>query len=463
LGLQVYHNATVVTMDAKRRIFEKGALAVSGTRILDVGREEEVLSKYGNAKRIDVEGDILLPGLINSHMHLAQTMIRGLADDLPLTTWLGERIWAIQASYSAEEAKTSAELGIAEMLLSGTTTFVESMIAHNYGIDGIAEAVESSGIRAALSKVVMEPLQGTILPDGLRETKEGSFEEARSAHERWHGKNDGRIMVWLGPRWTGSFNPPLLETVKRTMDELGMRATMHFAESTEDVEAIRKETGLTSVEFLEKMGLARPEMLLVHCVCLEDKDIDILAQTGISVAHCPVSNMKIGMGYCRVLDLIDKGVNVTIGSDAAACNNNCDVFLDMKEAAMLHKHENRSSTALPAERVLEMVTINAARAMGLEDEIGSLEPGKKADFIVVDIHKPWLTPSPNPVSTLVYTATGQDVKMVVVNGEIVVQDRNLLTMDVPSLLDKTARTVERIMARIGIKRTDLPSWPIIGD
>jgi cytosine/adenosine deaminase-related metal-dependent hydrolase len=458
--MKIYHNAVIISMDKNRSIWENGAIAIDGTRIVEVGKTEEILEAYPQAEKIDVKNNLILPGLINCHVHTAQAMLRGMADDLDLMPMVMERFWPLQAQYSPKEGELSANLCLLEMLLSGTTTFVEAMLANNYGLDGVAKAILNSGMRGVISKIVMETLPGSLLPSGLAENRKESFAEAKSAYKNWHGY-DEKLQIWLAPRWTGSFNPSLLEEVASVKDEYNMKITMHFAESKEDTDIIRQQTGLEPVSFLKKMEVAGPDMLLIHGTYLSKEDIDVMAETKTRLAHCPLSNMKIAMGYANVPLMLEKDVVVGLGTDGGPCNNNYDMFLEMRAAAMLHKDRSGDSKIVPAEKALEMATIDAAKALGMEKEIGSLEAGKKADFIIINLDQPHLTPSLNPVSTVVYAAKGSDVKTVIIDGKEVVKEGKILTIDLEKVLFSVKEISPKLIANIGISKQDLTKWPVI--
>lgn len=458
--MQIYDQAIILTVDRERRVYLDGALAVEGKRIAAVGPRTALEQAYPDVPRIHCQGNILMPGLINTHMHLAQCILRGMADDMPLLPWLTQRIWPVQGGYTPEQYLASARVGMAEMLLSGTTTFVESMTAGHYGMEGLVDAVERSGMRGMLSRIVMQPREGMLLPPSMTEGIDAGFAAALEAKKRYDHSADGRIQIWLGPRWTAMFSQELMARVARYMDEYGFRTTLHYAEEKSDVAAIRAATGLTPAQFLHSSGAARPEMLLVHCTALPQGDEALLAEDGVSVSYCPGSNMKTAMGLNRAWDMLRAGVNVTFGTDAPACDNNSDLFLAMRLGCLLQKHEQRDPTVLSAEQAIEMCTIGAARAIGLDREIGSLEPGKRADFIEVSLRQPRLCPLNNPASAIVYGATGDAVKTVVVDGKTLVREHALLSMDLGQVLEDAHRTAAEMRRKLGISRQDLTRWPL---
>ncbi len=459
----IFENCTLVTVDGERRIITDGALAVTGGILRAVGKRSAVREQFPQEREItDLRGGLVIPGLINTHVHLAQALLRGCADDLALVDWLTKRVWVLQGNFDAEDGRLSAELAILEMLKSGTTAFVESMIAGRYGFDGIARVVETSGIRAVLSKVVMDlpsyaTAAGSMYP-GMIEDPETSFEEALAMHERWDGAADGRIRVWFGPRPPGGTTSALYRKMMAAARERGMGVTVHLAEVRADVEHTRAEFGLRPIEYARSVGMLGPDVLLIHVVWADPDEIAILAETGTHVTHNPLSNSKIASGIAPIPEMLAAGVNVGLGTDGGPSSNDYDMVRAMRWASYLHKVRALDPTVTPSEQAFEMATIHGARAVGWESRIGSLEVGKRADFAVLDMNKPHLTPSPNPVSTVVCAATGKDVDTVVVDGRIVVQGGRALSMDEDRILAEARERASRLYARAGIEIK--PRWPV---
>jgi cytosine/adenosine deaminase-related metal-dependent hydrolase len=460
----IFENCTVVTVDDQRRIYSDGALAVAGGEIRAVGKRLDIRRRFPEEGEFtDLRGGLVIPGLINTHVHLAQALIRGCADDLALVDWLTKRVWVLQGNFDEEDGRLSAELAILEMLKSGTTAFVESMIAGRYGFDGIARVVEGSGIRAALSKIVMDlpsyaTASGSMYP-GMIENPEASFEEALAMHEAWNGGAEGRIEVWFGPRPPGGTTSELYRKMMEAARSRGMRVTVHLAEVRADVEHTRRESGLRPIEYARSVGMLGPEVLLIHVVWADPDEIAMLAETGTHVTHNPLSNSKLASGIAPIPEMIEAGVNVALGTDGGPSSNDYDMVRAMRWASYLHKVRRLDPTITPSEQAFEMATIHGAHAMGWGRKIGSLEPGKRADFAVLDMNRPHLTPSPNPVSTVVCAATGKDVDMVVVDGRIVVQGGVVLTMDEERILAEARERAARLYQRAGIEIK--PRWPVL--
>ncbi len=420
----IFTNATIITMNAYREIIHNGAIAIRDNRIIAVDRASVIQERFADDDMIDVKGKVIIPGLIDTHVHLAQALIRGCADDMSLIQWLCDRVWVLQGSFTHEDAYVSARLCIAEMLRSGTTTFLEAMLAHRYGFDGIAQAVEESGIRACLGGIVMDTAsyasERLVMHPGMIESRETSLFGVLAAHDKWHGKANDRIHVWFGARTPGGVSAELYREMSDYARQRNMHITMHLGEVEADRTFVSNEYHLSLIDFAESVGLLGPQSVLVHMVWLTQEEI-----------------AKIG----------------------GPSNNDYDMIREMKLAAILHKAVTLDPLIMPAETVLEMATINGARALGLEREIGSLEVGKKADLVVVNFDHLHLTPSPNPVSTLVYAATGGDVDTVVVDGRVVVEHGKLLTMNEDQVIAQARKHAPEVYRRAGIDAR--PRWPVI--
>jgi cytosine/adenosine deaminase-related metal-dependent hydrolase len=459
----LFTNATIITMNPTRDIITDAAIAIQQQRIVAIDKTAAIQALYPDEEVIDVKGKLILPGLIDTHVHVAQALIRGCADDMALIQWLCERVWVLQGNFTHDDGYVSARLCIAEMLRSGTTTFLESMLAHRYGFDGIARAVAESGIRACLGGIVMDigtyATQANSMHPGMIESRETSLLGVLDMHSKWEGKANERIHVWFGPRTPGGVSSELYREMTDLARQRNMGITMHLAEVEADKIYLNEKFGLTPVDYAESVGLLGPRSVLVHMVWLTPQEIDKLAATGTHISHNPSSNSKLASGVCKVPLMLERGVNVALGCDGGPSNNDYDMVREMKLAAIIHKAVALDPLIVPAETVLEMATINGAKALGLEHEIGSLEVGKKADLIVIDLDKLHTTPSMNPVSTLVYAATGGEVDTVVVDGKVVVQQGQLLTMNEYEIIEQANEHATHLYRRAGI---DLkPRWPVL--
>ncbi|KAK4992402.1 hypothetical protein LTR50_001161 [Elasticomyces elasticus] len=463
----LYVHATIITVNSSRDIISDGAIFVQDSRIAAIGKSEALLKEHSHENVVDLEGRIIIPGLVNTHMHTAQTMLRGAADDLELVSWLCERIWPLQGNFTTEDGYAAARLSIAEMLKSGTTCFLESMFADRYGFDGLCKAVEESGIRGCLGKIVTREFavmdKGTYAADpawamhpGLVEDRKTSLLGAVAMHEKWNGKANGRIRehrraiifihIAASPMNCTGKCPP-----SRERKAYRSRCTApKFA----------SQNNHTPMSYCSSTNLLGPATVLVHMVHLDSGDITTLAETGTHVVHCPSSNTKLASGIAKVPEMLAAGVNVSLGTDGAPCNNTCDMLQEIRLAGILHKVATGDPTAVPAETVLEMATIGGAKALGLDDCIGSLEAGKKADFAVVVMRKVELQPWFSPVSAVVYTATGRDVEMVVVDGVPVVEHGKLLTMDEEQVWKEAAARARQVVERAGLGGKVRARWPV---
>lgn len=437
-------NGLIVSVDNERHIWESGAILIQEDVIMDVGDSKALCERYPNEPCEDLRGQLVIPGLVDCHVHTAQAITRCAADDLPLKRFLEERIWVLQGSYTEEDAYIGCQLNLLEMIKSGTTSFIECLVAKHYNFNNIAQIILDSGMRACISRVVMDDkgyAGGSAMADSMVEGA-SSFDEAVAMHQKWNNAANQRIKVWFGPRSTGSCSFEFLKRIAQYSRDNQMGVTMHYAQGTHaEVEYIREHFNCAPWELLERTGLYGPQVSLVHGVWLDSDDIDFLSKSHTHVVHCPSSNSKIGMGTARIADMIQKGVNVGIGCDGGVSNNTYDMLQEMKMAACIQKGVYMNPEVLPVEKVLEMATIDGARVMGMEDRIGSLEVGKQADLVVLNINQPHLVPSAtiNPVATLVYCALGADVRDVMISGNWVMKDRVVKTMDEQQILQEAQR------------------------
>ena len=432
----------VLTMDQDRRIIKDGAVVIDGHRIVEVGKSRELTEKYSAGIEIDATRKMVMPGLIDCHVHVAQALLRGVEDERALVPWIEERMRPLQAAYDPEMAQLSTLLACLEMIKTGTTCFAESMIYTHYGFDKIVETVGKVGLRASLAKTVL------CTTDSLK--------EATDVLRKWHGKLDGMLQVWLGPSRPPVCSPEFYREVAAVAREHGSGVHMHLAECRQDVDSLKQKYGKTAVDFARWVGLTGPDILLVHCVWLSEKDIHILSRTKTNVCHCPSSNMKLASGFARVPEMLDDGVNVAIGCDGAPCNDSYDMIREMRQAALIHKVRLLDPAVLNAEKVIEMATVNGAKALGWSNEIGSLEAGKKADVILIDLNKPHLIPYRNLPSNLVYAGMGSDVDTVMVDGKIIMENREVKTVNEQEVLDEAVEAAEMIDLKAGIKIK--PRW-----
>lgn len=418
-------------MDGREPI--RGAcLAVRGDRIVYADRPRG--ASFRAEEVIDGRGKAVLPGLVNCHTHAPMTLLRGLAEDVPLDVWLREHIWPVEAAMEPDDIYWGALLACLEMSLTGTTCFSD-MYFHE---DRVARAVEEAGLRAVLAPGIMD-ITGPKLGEEL-------LREAVRLAERYGPSHGGRITVMLGPHAVYTCSRDLLERVKEEADRLGVGIHIHLSETGEEVKRCLSEHGKTPVGYLDELGLLGPRTLAAHCIYLTDEDIRLLAARGAKVAHCPVASAKIGTGVARVPELLSAGVDVGLGTNGPASNNTLDMLETVKFACLLHKAHRRDPTVLPARRALEMATLGGARALGLDGLVGSLTPGKRADFILLDLRRPSTTPVHDVYAALVYSARSGAVEYVFVDGEPVVAEGRPTRLDADEVLDRARELASELVS-----------------
>ncbi|MGA2973349.1 MAG: amidohydrolase [Candidatus Bathyarchaeia archaeon] len=451
---------TIITIDDHRQVIRDGAVLVENDRIAKVGKADQIKAEPRAEFEINAKGMVVLPGLIDTHVHLAQALLRGCADDTFLIDWLQKFVWPLQGNFDAQDGKVSAELCMLEMIKSGTTTFLESLLHSRYGFDGIAEAVDRAGMRGILSKTVMGlpgyGSENSIMHPGMIENAETCLREVETHFKRWNGKADDRIRVWYGARSLGGCTPELYAQIAEGARLLGTGITIHLSEVQEDVRYTKKEFGKMPAELMDEVGLVGPNVVFAHGVWLTENEWQILARKGANVAHCPSSNMKLSSGIAKVPEMMQAGVNVGIGCDGGPSNNSYDMIREMKTASLLQKVRTMDPLATTAETVLEMATINGAKALGLQDQIGSIETGKKADLVIVNMQKPHLTPTFNPVSHLVYAAEGSDVETTIIDGKIVMENRVVKSLNEEKIIRDANEHATKLLKRAEIDIT--PKW-----
>jgi 5-methylthioadenosine/S-adenosylhomocysteine deaminase len=430
-------NGTLITMDRHDSVLS-GDLLISDGRIADIGQ-----GGVGARTTIDAGGCVVLPGFVQTHVHLCQTLFRGAADDLSLIDWLKKRIWPMEAAHTVASLRASARLGIAELIKGGTTCAL-TMETVNH-TEAVFQVVEETGYRATVGKCMMD--KGDEVPAALHEDTEASVEESLALLEKWHGKAGGRIRFCFAPRFAVSCTPGLLSKVARLAHERGVMVHTHASENRQECELVEQATGLRNITYLDSLGLTGRHVALAHCIHVHNDEISILKRTETSVVHCPSSNLKLGSGIAPVKRMLEEGILVSLGADGAACNNRLDMFTELRTAALLQKAIH-GPQALPAQRVLRMATIDGARVLGLGKEIGSLEVGKRADVIVVRMDSLHSAPHPTDLaSAITYSAQASDVQTVVIDGRLVMQEGKLLTVDESSVVNEANREAELLMNR----------------
>ena len=433
-------NGTIVTMDAENSIV-RGDLMIRDGKIVAVGER----STGESDEVIDASGCAVVPGFVQTHIHLCQTLFRGAADDLSLIDWLKKRIWPMEAAHTPESIRASARLGIAELIKGGTTcALTMETVRHT---EEVLRVVEETGFRATVGKCMMD--KGDDLPPELHEQTRASIDESLRLIDEWHGKADGRIRCCFAPRFAVSCTRELLVEVAKLARERSVMIHTHASENKSECEMVEQETGMRNVAYLHGLGIAGEHVVLAHCIHLDEEEMKTLARTKTNVAHCPSSNLKLGSGIAPVTEMLESGIPVSLGADGAPCNNRLDMFTEMRTAALLQKALH-GPEVVPADRALRMATIDGARALGLADEIGSLEIGKRADVIVIDLDNLHAAPETDVISSLVYSAQGSDVRTAVIDGRIVMRDGELTTMNEADVIADANREAQVLSARAAI-------------
>ncbi len=431
-------NGTVVTVDAGRRVIADGAVAVDKGRIVAVGPATEIAAAYTGRDVLDAGGGIVMPGLVNTHGHAPMVLFRGVADDLTLKDSLENTIFPAEAkNVTAGFVKAGTRLAALEMIESGTTTFVDGY----YFEDQVAEAAKEAGLRAVVGETFID------FPAPDNKTRDENVAYTERFLKRW--ASDPLIVPAVAPHSTYLASPETLKVVKELADRHGAPILIHLSESPDEQKQIQERYGKTSTEHLRDLGLLRKGVLGAHGVWLSTSDLEILKDANVGVAHCPQSNMKIAVGAAPVREMLAAGVRLGLGTDGAASNNDLDMFEEMMSAALLAKHATQDPTSAPDHAVLEMATLGGARALGMEDRFGSLEPGKHADLIVVSLDAARLHPLYDPISHLVYAAKGADVRHSVIGGRVVMRDRKLLTLDERAILAEADRYRLQVVKSLG--------------
>ena len=418
----------------------RGDLLINGSRITTIGQTGQVADVV-----VDATDCVVLPGFVQTHIHLCQTLFRGSADDLSLIDWLKMRVWPMEAAHNAKSIAVSARLGIAELIKGGTTNIL-SMETVNHTAE-VFKVVEETGFRATVGKCMMD--KGDEVPEALHEETKSSIKESLALLETWNGKANGRIRYCFAPRFAVSCTRDLLETVGRLARERGVMIHTHASENRSECEIVERETGLRNIAYLDQVGITGSHVALAHCVHLDETEVGILQSTKTNVVHCPSSNSKLGSGIAPIKDLVDRGISVSLGADGAACNNRLDMFSEMRLAALLQKTLHGPDT-LNAETVLRLATVGGANALGLGNELGSLEVGKLADVSVVRMDRPHLTPRADLISTLVYATQTTDVDTVIIDGQIVMLQRELRTINEKKTIEEANVERETLLKRAGL-------------
>jgi 5-methylthioadenosine/S-adenosylhomocysteine deaminase len=419
-------NSTIITQNSKRSII-KGDLYIEDSNIAQIS--ESPISIEADCL-IDGRKKIVLPGLINTHTHVPMTILRGYGDDMPLNEWLEERIWPIETKLTNESVKPAALLGMLEMIASGTTTFLDMYFFEN----AIAEVTQKAGLRGMLGFGLIDFGTPEVKPEEL-------FPECIKFIKKWH--NHDLINPLIAPHATYTCGPETLIKTAELSKKYNVMVHMHCSETRDEIYQIEKKYGNRPIEQINKCGLLNSKLSLAHCGWITKNEIYEMSKASVKACHCPVSNMKIGTGgYAPVPEMIESNVTVSLGTDGAASNNSLDMFDTMKFCSLVHKQHRWDPKIIPAQTVLDFATINGAITIGKEENIGSIEIGKNADLIMIDLNKPHLIPCHDPVSHLVYAAKGSDVCTTIVNGKPLMIDYNFLNLDSQKIMNDAEKVAK---------------------
>jgi 5-methylthioadenosine/S-adenosylhomocysteine deaminase len=442
----VIQNGTIITLDRDQRVIDSGYLLIEDDKIKSIGAGAVPVEMLQQADHlIDASQMAIMPGMVNAHTHLFQTFIRGLGDDLPLYEWLNKYIWPVAAGMTVYEAKLSGLLGIVENIRSGVTAVIDNQYVHNTPDmdDAYCQAAEQMGIRFLLARGWTD----RDYHPAFLETVEEIDNRLRRLIQCWNNQANGMIRVEPGPLSQAKVTNRSMQIARSLVEEFGVGIHMHTAETQGEVDTCLKETGIRPIEWLDQMGCLGPQTQVVHAVWLSDHEIDLIAERGAKVVHCPVSNMYLASGTARIPEMRKNGISVALATDGPGSNNNQDMLETLKTTALLHKLTSLNAHVFLPEDILWMACQGGADAFGQADQIGSLEVGKKADVVMVDLNTPFAVPVHRPLSALVYNANGAQVDTVIVNGKLVMARKKILVLDEQALLEECQQAGTALVGR----------------
>lgn len=454
-------NATVITLDKRRRVIKEGAVAIEDDRIVGVGKATEIKPKFADAEVINVGGKVVLPGLIDTHVHLTQTLARGLADGVSVPDWLYKRILPYEVSMTPSDVYDNSLLACAEMMRTGTTCFADP---GGYQMDNAGRAVEESGMRGilAIASVDQQDSEHPI-PSEILTTTDEAVSENEELIRRYHNKADGRIRVWPALRGMLNVTKELIYKLHTLSKKYETGLEVHAAFWRDNVAWVKKQMGLTDVRYLESLNVLDSNWLMIHMGWVDDEEIKILKKHDVKISYCPAPGMKMPLGTNinkKIPKMIESGLTVSLGCDSTAANDSLDMFRAMWLNATIHKEIYLDPKIITPEQSLEMATINSARCLLWDTQIGSIEEKKKADLIIIDPKRSNLVPSHDfsLVPNIVHSGDGSDVESVIINGRIVMEKRKFMTLDYDKILERAQKAAEKIVERVGYQIS--PAWPV---
>ncbi|MEG1310527.1 MAG: amidohydrolase [Romboutsia sp.] len=438
-------NAFIITMNKEREVYEKGSILIEDNIIKYVGHfDESIVSK--DAEIYDAEGKIIMPGLINTHVHLSQQLGRGIADDVDLLTWLRDRVWPYESSFDYTDSLISSTACCIELIRSGVTTFLES--GGQY-VDAMVEAVDKTGIRACLAKSVMD--QGEGLPSAWQKTCDEELNIQIDLFNKFNNTSNERVKIWFALRTIFNNSDELIVKTKELADKYNTGIHMHVAEIADECDFAKQRNGLSTVEHLNKLGALGPNLLAVHTVWLTNRELDLFRLNNVKVSHNPAAAMKVVLGFASIPEMLDKGIPVSIGTDGAPSNNRMDMMREMYLTSLIHKGRTLNPTVVNAEKILEMATLNGAKCALLDNEIGSLEVGKKADMIILNPNNIHSLPLHNPIGNIVYAMSSENVESTICDGKWLMKEKEILVLDESKLLEDVKIQAQKIKEKANIK------------
>lgn len=416
-------NGLLVTVNNNSDVYTGDILIKDGI----ISKIEENLYE-DTAEIFDASDYIVTPGFVQTHVHLCQTLFRNLADDLSLLDWLQKKIWPMEGKHTPESLRLSTQMGISELLLGGTSTILDMGTVHHMNV--VFEEIEKSGIRAVCGKTMMDS-ENNI--SSLKESTDRAIISSCELLEKWHNKSNGRIKYAFAPRFALSCTKDLMIEIGKLADKYNVLYHTHASENPDETKIVLEKFGKRNIEYFEELGITKPNLCVAHCIWLDENEKQILQKNGVKVLHCPSANLKLGSGIAPIPEYIDRGINVSLGADGAPCNNNLDIFTEMRHAALIQKPLN-GPQSMPAETVFRMATIEGAKALGLENEIGSLEINKKADIAFIKRDQVSSLPFENIYSKLVYSTHSEAVEHLIIDGKWIVTNRKLQNYDINLIL-----------------------------
>lgn len=423
-------NVDLLPMDGREDLLKNTNIYIKDDKILHIGELKEDIELE---REICGKNRIAMPGLVNSHTHIGMSLLRNYTDDVPLHQWLTEKIWPVEAKLRPDDIYWGSLLSMVEMIESGTTAFCDMY----FSMDRVGEGLDLSGMRGLLTRGLIED----------QENPQVKLDESRDLFNNWHGKGNGRIKVMVAPHAPYTCSSGFLRKVMDLAKDLDTGIHIHLSETKKEVEDSLREHGKSPIKYVYDLGLLDFHTIAAHCVHLDDKDIELIKEKGVFPVNNPSSNFKLASGFAPVDKMLKEGIFVSLGTDGSSSNNNLNMFEEIHLAAIINKAVNEDAVSVPALKALEMATINGARALAWEDEIGSIEVGKKADLILIDTDKSHLYPRHNPISALAYSTQASDVDTVIVDGKILMEKREVKSLDVEKIKYMAEKTARDLISR----------------